>query len=87
MQTTLRIDDQIHRQAKAEAAKRGITLTQFIEEAIQERIAEPRSSLTSKQAEAEERNRLMEALLQRTANFRMGKKLTREQMHERPGLH
>jgi len=34
MQTTLRIDDAIYRQAKAEAAREGITLTKFIEEAL-----------------------------------------------------
>jgi predicted HicB family RNase H-like nuclease len=34
MQTTLRIDDEIYRQAKAEAAREGIILTKFIEEAL-----------------------------------------------------
>ncbi len=34
MQTTLRIDDQIYREAKAEAARGGITLTRFLEEAL-----------------------------------------------------
>jgi hypothetical protein len=34
MQTTLRIDDEIYREAKAEAAREGITLTKFIEEAL-----------------------------------------------------
>ena len=38
MQTTLRIDDTIYRQAKAEAAREGITLTKFIEEALQLRL-------------------------------------------------
>ncbi len=38
MQTTLRIDDTIYRQAKAEAAREGITLTKFIEEALRLRL-------------------------------------------------
>ena len=38
MQTTLRLDDTIYRQAKAEAARDGITLTKFIEEALQLRL-------------------------------------------------
>jgi hypothetical protein len=86
MQTTLRLDDQVHRHAKAEAARRGITLTQFIEEALRAKIAEPDSAAAAKQAEIRERNQLMEALLHRTAHFKLGEKLTREQMHERPGL-
>jgi len=38
MQTILRIDDTLYRQAKAEAAREGITLTKFIEEALQLRL-------------------------------------------------
>ena len=38
MQTTLRIDDEIYRQAKAEAAREGVTLTQFIHEALSLRL-------------------------------------------------
>lgn len=36
--TTLRIDDELYRQAKAEAAREGITLTRFIEEALRLRL-------------------------------------------------
>ncbi|MCX6935709.1 MAG: hypothetical protein NTZ01_05920 [Verrucomicrobia bacterium] len=35
MQTTLRINDQIYRNAKAEAARKGVTMTKFLEEALQ----------------------------------------------------
>lgn len=34
MQTTLRINDEIYREAKAEAAREGITLTKFLESAL-----------------------------------------------------
>jgi hypothetical protein len=34
VQTTLRIDDTIYREAKAAAARQGITLTRFIEESL-----------------------------------------------------
>ena len=38
MQTSLRIDDDLYRQAKAEAAREGVTLTQFIQEALALRL-------------------------------------------------
>lgn len=38
MQTTLRIDDDLYRRAKIEAAREGITLTQFIQEALDLRL-------------------------------------------------
>ena len=41
MQTTLRIRDELYRRAKAEAARQGVTLTQFIEEALAMRLARP----------------------------------------------
>jgi ribbon-helix-helix CopG family protein len=41
MQTTLRLDDALYRQAKARAAATGISLTRFLEEAIREHLVEP----------------------------------------------
>lgn len=38
MQTTLRIDDALYREAKAEAARSGVSLTRFIEEGLQLRL-------------------------------------------------
>ena len=38
MQTTLRIDDALYRQAKVAAAHEGVTLTKFIEEALHLRL-------------------------------------------------
>jgi len=83
MQTTLRIDDETYREAKAEAARRGVTLTRFIEEALRQRIARGNEDASARRAEIEERNRLMEALLRRTAHFRVGRRPTRDEMNER----
>jgi len=38
MQTTLRVDPSLYRDAKAAAAREGITLTRFIESALQLRL-------------------------------------------------
>lgn len=38
MQTTLRIDDRLYREAKAEAAREGVTLTRFLEEGLRLRL-------------------------------------------------
>jgi len=81
VQTTLRIDDEIYRDAKVQAAREGATLTRFIEEALRERIA--RSAAAPQSPEAKERDRLMEALLKRTAHFRVGRRPTRAEMNER----
>jgi hypothetical protein len=81
MQTTLRIDNEVYRAAKAQAASRGETITRFIEQALRERIA--RSAGAAVTAEVRERDRLMEALLKRTAHFRVGRKPTREEMNAR----
>ncbi|MCI0359954.1 MAG: hypothetical protein L0211_15865 [Planctomycetaceae bacterium] len=83
MQTTLRIRDDIYRQAKAEAARAGLTLTRFIEEALRARIEQGMPTNSQRQAEIEQRDRLMESLLRATAHFRVGPKPTREEMHER----
>lgn len=44
MQTTLRLDDELYRRAKVEAARQGITLTRLIEEGIRLRLARPAAS-------------------------------------------
>ena len=38
MQTTLRLDETLYRRAKAQAATLGISVTQFLEDAIQEHL-------------------------------------------------
>jgi hypothetical protein len=83
MQTTLRIDDATYREAKAEAARLGVTVTRYIEDALRDRIAGTRNGDAARRADVEERNRLMEALLRRTAHFRVGPRPTREEMSER----
>ena len=44
MQTTLRLDDDLYRQAKARAAARGTSLTRFLEDAIRDHLLEPEVS-------------------------------------------
>jgi hypothetical protein len=44
MQTTLRLNDELYREAKARAAAEGTSLTRFLEDAIRERLQEPVSS-------------------------------------------
>jgi hypothetical protein len=83
MQTTLRIDEATYREAKAEAARLGQTLTHFIEEALRQRISNTRQGDAARRKEIEERNRLMDALLRRTARFRVGRTPTRDEMNER----
>jgi len=39
MQTTLRINDDIYRRAKAKSGELGLSLTRFFEEAVEERLA------------------------------------------------
>lgn len=41
MQTTLRLDDELYRRAKAAAAEQGMSLTRLVEEAIRERLNRP----------------------------------------------
>ncbi len=41
MQTTLRLDDELFRRAKAQAAAKGISLTKLVEEAVQEHLDKP----------------------------------------------
>lgn len=45
MQITLRIDDQLYRQAKTEAARKGITLTRFLEDSIRIRLEQGSPSI------------------------------------------
>lgn len=46
MQTTLRIDDHLYREAKAQAAREGISMTRLFEDALRKRIQSPTSANT-----------------------------------------
>ena len=81
MQTTLRINDEIFRTAKAEAARLGVTLTRYIEDSLKERIESGAPHHPSREKEINERDQLMEQLLQATAHFRVGPRPTREEMN------
>jgi hypothetical protein len=83
MQTTLRIRDDVYRLAKADAARLGLTLTRYIEEALEARLERTEANGQPDRSAVVERDRLMESLLQATAHFRVGPKPTREEMHER----
>ena len=48
MQTTLRIQDELYREAKAQAAREGITLTRFLESALQLKLAKSQAPATGK---------------------------------------
>lgn len=48
MQTTLRIDDHLYREAKAEAAREGISLTRFLEEALRLKLGGKPATLPGK---------------------------------------
>lgn len=83
MQTTLRLNDQVYRDAKSEAARLGVTLTKFIEDALQERVRQVRGGLNDASDSIAERNRIMEDLLLATAHFRVGPHPTRDEMNDR----
>jgi hypothetical protein len=44
MQTTLRLDDELFREAKARAAAQGISLTRLVEGALREHLEKPAAS-------------------------------------------
>lgn len=91
MQTTLRLNDQLYRAAKARAAQEGITLTRFIEEALNLRLRAGQQGVPNgldpeelrRQEAVRQRNILMDGLLARTAHYRVGPKPSRDEMHER----
>ncbi|MDA0345952.1 MAG: CopG family transcriptional regulator [Verrucomicrobia bacterium] len=45
MQTTLRIDDQLYRKAKMEAAREGISLTKYLEDSLRRRLDQGSASV------------------------------------------
>jgi hypothetical protein len=49
--TTLRLDEKLYREAKAEAARQGMTITRFIEEALRSRLRQARSPRRAEEIE------------------------------------
>jgi hypothetical protein len=76
---TLSVDDEVYHSARVEAARRHTSVSALVRTFL---VALPAGGAAA-DAEVAERNRLMEALLRRTAHFRVGRKPTREEMHER----
>lgn len=73
MQTTLRINDEIYRRAKAKSSELGLSLTRFFEEAVEERLLRleersaehfklPVSSVSGKMMSLEEMKSRMEQI-------------------------
>lgn len=83
METTLRFDDELHRAAKAEAARRGMSLSSLIEHALRETIGKVPATGTEQLAEIQEREQLLDSLLKSSQHFRIGPRPTREEMNER----
>ncbi len=81
MQTTLRINTEICQLAGLEAARRGVGVDRFIEDLIRASISQSPLAEVG-QAAVEERNQLMDALLKRTAHFRAGDRVKREELYE-----
>jgi hypothetical protein len=84
MQTTLRLNKDLYRQAKAEAVRIGVTLTAFIEDALAAKLKYSiESELEEKKRLQQERNFEFDRLLKKTSSFAIGKKPTRDEMNER----
>lgn len=76
---TVAVEDEIYRRARVVAAERGTSLSALVRQHLTQLAGEQ----DRRRREATERDRLMEALLQKTAHFRIGTKPTREEMNER----
>jgi hypothetical protein len=87
---TVSVGEEVYHAARVEAARRRKSLSALVrdflgglqpEDPMKDDGRAGKASVRS--AETEERNRLMESLLRRTAHFRVGRKPTREEMNER----
>jgi hypothetical protein len=76
---TLSLQDEEYHAARVEAARRRTSVSAL----VREFLGRLPDSEAAKDPEVEERNRLMDALLKRTARFRVGRKATREEMNAR----
>ena len=76
---TVAVDEEVYHAARVEAARRRRSVSAL----VQDFLIHLQNSGSGTDPEIEERNRLMETLLRRTAHFRVGRKPTREEMHAR----
>jgi hypothetical protein len=83
MQTTLIINDDVYRSCTLEAARLGVTIDRFVEDAIRARLGRCGGFDVAWPAELAERDRVMESLLAATAHFRVGERPTREDSYRR----
>ena len=87
---TVSVGEEVYHAARVEAARRRKSLSALVREFLaglqpenQTRGGRPEGKASVRDPEIEERNRLMESLLRRTAHFRVGRKPTREEINER----
>ena len=87
---TVSVDEEVYHAARVEAARRRKSLSALVREFLaglqtedQTKGGRRAGKASVRDPEIEERNRLMESLLQRTAHFRVGRKPTRKEMNER----
>ena len=69
-QKTIQIDKGLFRQAKADAARLGIPVIQYIEEALQERIQGQQTNSAVPQVETDELTNLADSLREVAADLR-----------------
>lgn len=87
---TVSVGEEVYHAARVEAARRRKSLSALVRDFLAGLQAEDQTKggrrigkVSVRDPEIEERNRLMESLLRRTAHFRVGRKATREEMNER----
>jgi hypothetical protein len=76
---TVAVDEEVYHAARVEAARRRRSVSAL----VRDFLIHLQAGGSGTDPEIEERNRLMETLLRRTAHFRVGRKPTREEMHAR----
>jgi hypothetical protein len=76
---TVAVDEEVYHAARVEAARRRRSLSAL----VRDFLTQLQTGGSGTDPEIEERNRLMESLLRRTAHFRVGRKPTREELHAR----
>ena len=76
---TVSVKDEVYRQARITAARMGTTVSAM----VARYLLTVTGNDEEKQRDIEDRNKLMEELLRRSAGFSLGTTPTRSEMHER----